>query len=460
MISMSPAGDAECDSGSTRLSPLAIAGLVCLGTVILVAYSSWARPLWIDEFVHFALGGLPPQLAMQTLYNTLGPSLSHGQTGLYMLWDYTSLRLFGTNLFAFRLPSLLSAAVLLYAAVQFFRTRGISAWWMALAMVTLAAQSTLMWHAGNARPYMMLAAAVVAALAYYETSQSLRHQWHVRLLGWGALLIGAAGHPYFAPFLVMVLGFAAWHAHFERRITFTMSSIRGFLNPPLLLASALVYVVVGAATWMRGTPSFASPSPDPLGFARQVVRAHFGMVLPSATEMAPAVLSVALAIVVSGTVLLVWLGRGRNLLPPMVLLALGLSSTIAVSAVSLVKQYEIFERQWVVGMALAALSLVWLMAEIWRTAPDRRRVWARALVLVVIVLFAANGIARTWESASSIPAWVASWPQRAAEVAPDAESMQPGDWSIDDWVDLANDNVALGGHVWPSVARYYDPYLP
>ena len=150
-------------------------GLWVLGAVILFLYSGIWRPIWFDEFLHFAMGGMTWEYALKTVdYTTI--EVNHGQTGVYMLLDWLLLQAFGASAVALRLPSLLAAALLLAAAVTFLRRRGFGYGWQYLVLLALAAHTALIWFTGEARPYMPLAAAGVAVLAYYQYDASSRRR--------------------------------------------------------------------------------------------------------------------------------------------------------------------------------------------------------------------------------------------------------------------------------------------
>jgi hypothetical protein len=91
---------------------LAAVGFPALSVLVVLVYGSFGSPIWIDEFLHFALGAFPTTGdAWRALSPTL-PTFNHGQTAAYMLLDSALLRAFGADLVALRAPSLVSGLLL------------------------------------------------------------------------------------------------------------------------------------------------------------------------------------------------------------------------------------------------------------------------------------------------------------------------------------------------------------
>ena len=148
----------EVDKNGGKLPGIAVPALLgLLSTALIVFYASIGRPLWIDEFLHFAFGGFTSTLsAWHAITNSIR-AFNFGQTGLYMLVDYWLLKLFGANLLALRLPSLLSAGLMLWAGFEFLSKRRYGPLWQVNLLVCYLGQQTLMYYTGEARPYMALA---------------------------------------------------------------------------------------------------------------------------------------------------------------------------------------------------------------------------------------------------------------------------------------------------------------
>jgi hypothetical protein len=429
--------------------------MVLMGALVLAAYSSFRKPLWIDEFLHFALGGLDVADAWAVVVNsTVG--VNHGQTGVYMMLDVLLLHLFGASSLALRLPSLVAGVGLLLAGVWFLRLRGMSSGWQMLGLVALAAQTTLMYHAGEARPYMPLAAATVGCLAYYSVPIETRAAWRFQLLGIVSFILGALMHAYFPMMLALVAPFSAWVAVRDGLIARTPRSVIRFLNPPLVLLAAGFSLGIGLLTWLRGSPRFDLDPYVSFGGPAQM----FVGLLARHLELLIGLPAAAVLLVVTVLALARDLESRRALASPAALVAVGLASSVIVTLASVSRSYWVFPRQWVAGMSLVALGLVWLFAEI-DGAARRSSSWRllvpsvlfRALVVASFILALAGQATALVRYQQQWQATEASKPDR---LAVEVERVEDNDG----WVALANVNMRTGGDVWRELARYYKDYLP
>lgn len=419
---------------------------------MLAAYASIGRPLWIDEFAHFAFGGLDPLEAMATIVGTTGPSVNQGHTGVYLFLDYWLMYVFGANLFMLRLPSLVSAALMLWAAVVFLRMKGYGTVWGALVILAFAAQGSFMYYAGEARPYMPLAASCVLTLAYYQFPMTERRTWVARTFGILGILGGAVSHPYYAVYGLLIAAFSLWDAGLLSRPRAGRKEILDFVNLRLVLPAAFLYVIVGLLTWAKGRPDnpldpwywFGGVS----GGVDAFVFAHLELLQVVHLPSAAAVLAVGV-----GLGIVTWTAGGRVVAAPLVLIGLAVGTSLLMTVASIVGAYWVFVRQWVAGMALVAVGLVWLLAAAW-THGQRHR-WIRQAVVggFVVVMLASAGTHLVdqfrrigtdmayWESLRSDP------PERPAVLG-----RVP---SNEEWVLLGNLDVAAGGSVSREVSDYY-----
>jgi hypothetical protein len=431
--------------------------LVALGALVLTAYASIGRPLWIDEFVHFALGGLPLDSATRVIYETTS-NLSHGQTGVYMLADVLLLKLGGANLFLMRLPSVLSGALLLASGVYFLRLKSLGILWQALLIAAFGAQSILMYHAGDARPYIVLVATTVAMLAYYETPSHLRRTWLPRSLGAFGILIGSVSHPYFLLFLPIVIAFAGWDLSRNHQLDLTRKSLVAFVNIRFVVPALVLYVCVGLLTWLKGSPDFrldpwSTFGNDPANVIGSLIPAHFGFLVPLATHI-PVVIAILMTALVALPLLALRTFGGQALAAPVVLTVVGLLSTAIVTAMSVIRSYWVFDRQWVVGMAFATLGSIWLLGRIWEMANSKGSIIWRLTILGLVALILANATlaltTRFISTLDDLAAWNTALPGAQHPTLEDTAT-----YDIDAWVGLANLAVQQGGPIPPEVGWFY-----
>jgi hypothetical protein len=426
--------------------------LVGLAGVVLAAYASIGRPLWIDEFVHFALGGLDPLEAMATIVGTTGPNVNQGQTGVYLFFDYWMMYVFGANLFMLRLPSLVSSALMLWAAVVFLRLKGYGPVWGALVILAFAAQGSFMYYAGEARPYMPLAAACVLTLAYFQFPMVERRTWIARTFGIVGILGGALSHPYYAVYGVLIAAFSLWDAGLLSRPRAGRKDILAFVNLRLVLPAVSLYVIVGLLTWAKGRPD------DPLdpwywfggisGGVDAFVLAHVELL--QAVQMPTAVALLAVVLTLS---VVTWTAGGQVAAAPLVLIGLAVGTSLLITVASIVGAYWVFVRQWVAGMALVAVGLVWLLAATWTHGRRNRRIRQAVVGSLVVVTIASAGV-NLVEQFTGIGVNLAYWDSLRSD--PPARPVVLGrDPSNDEWVLLGNLDVAVGGSVSREVSDYY-----
>lgn len=419
--------------------------------VVVAAYASAFRPLWIDEYAHFALGGLTPQEAVQAIVGTTGASLNQGHTGVYLLVDYWLMQMFGANLIALRMPSILSAVLLLSAAVAFLRVKGFGLPWQVLAVVAFAGQSQFMYYAGEARPYMPLAASSVACLAYYQYPLPDRRRWTVRALGILGIVLGSVSHPYFAVMGVSVALFSLWDRGYLRRAWSHRTEVVEFLNPRLLIPAVFLYTVVGVLTWAKGRPTnpldpwywFEGPE----GAGEAFLRAHLQSLLPA---WLPTGLSIAVCAVAVGVLVV---RSGSAVRPPAVLIGVGLLTSVVFTMMSVMGNYWVFMRQWIAGIALVTLGVVWLLAAAWKAsvAPEwPSRIAATALAGLIVI----SAVSELSAAVSRNIEQAAGWEILREIPAEPVPALDP-DAGNDQWVRLGNLNVATGGPVWREVSGYY-----
>ncbi len=434
---------------------LGYACLLVLAGIALGLDARLGRPIWIDEFLHFAFAGFPDTAsAWSAIAKSIG-SINFNQTGLYMIVDFWLLKLFGASAFILRLPSLLSAAFLLLGAVIFMRNRGYSSLWQVVVIVGMFAADPLMQYTGEARPYMPLAAAAVGILAFYSAPPERRGRGTM-VLGYAAALLGAAFHPYFPAYwaVALLFSYGVWVA--EDRAALSVASALRFANPWLIAAGVAIYAAVAELSWL---PRRVPLNFDPFQWIpRDYFWLHFWDLEHFAFLRDPNDLrewttrwSVPLAMLITAALGLLLPRRfGSRLRPfvaPLVLLVLAVGLSLLVSWLSIRSHYWILGRQWIGSFPLVVIAVVWFFAEAGRQLSLLTRFAGPLLALAAL-----------WCFSSSIERFL---PGRVAEMTAPAshQSDPPADQLPTDntgWVALANENIAQGGPVWPVFRSFYD----
>ena len=429
-------------------------GLWILGAFILTSYAGLWRPIWLDEFLHFAMGGMSFEYALKTIdYTTI--EVNHGQTGVYMLLDWALLQVFGASAVALRLPSLVSAALLLAAAVTFFRLRGFGYLWQYLVLLSLAAHSALMFFTGEARPYMPLAAASVAVLAYYQYAiEDRRRPWPIAL-GIFGVVGGALLHPYIVYMIAVLLPFSVWVAVRDGRISWSIAQILRFANLPLLITGGVTFLAVGQLTWMRRVLSFGY---DPL--ERMQNSWAFTLERAAVNHFANQTTHIWWILGLLGLTLFVLafykFSIGTRILPPTILILLGILTSVTVSALSALRSYWILERQWVAGVALVAVGGVWFFAEFFSTYRNNKQIGLAIPVYAFIAMTVISATLSLFNQLRTTNDLRIAYQGFNSEMRP-MEELRPQQINNDEgFIYAANVNVARGDPVWTMFVDWYD----
>lgn len=428
--------------------------ILCLALMTL--YAPFDKPIWIDEFLHFAIGGFETlKDASQVIYKTI-VEINHGQTGAYMLADFFLLKTFGASGWALRAPSILSTAWMLIAALSFLRTKGVGIAGQIGLLIAYAGQVNLMSYMGEARPYMPLAAAVVGALAYYAHSLEERRIISIRILGWLSIILGALMHPYFCLYWYVSIVFSYSLELFESERSFKFKELVAFANLPLILTGTTIALAVGSVSWLRRrtlTLDF-----DPFQWITQslwvefTTFSHFAFIPNARIYIALAVLMPVAYFI--GPVQLKKIVK--QYIGPSVLMIMGLLISVFLGYVSYTQKYWILHRQWIASEAIIPISLIWGISIIIKKmtvnyAKMDKYLW---VICLVYLMHAEIPIVepKLREQMSAIKRKM-----NENQSEHNREELQIiSERNNDEWVELAKRNIKEGGNVWPIFRKYYE----
>jgi hypothetical protein len=415
--------------------------LTLLALVILALYSSWGRPLWLDEYLHFVFGGFDSIGDAWAAVQTSTTNVNHGQTGFYLMLDFALLKTFGANLFMMRLPSLLSAALLLFSAALFLRRKHFGAIAIATAFLLLLAQPNLMYFTGEARPYMPMAASGMAALAYFSTHMNTRSTTGMRILIWGSMIWGALMMPYYLLYLPVI----ALTSFMIVRVGGEKPEFWKFINLPLHISSVILGTAISALTWLRGSPEF---SRDPWLTIRPLVDSL------TAPQLVGIIFLGALIVFTLWQGLIHSTNRAtleRQLVSATLLILVMIAVSILFAALSLAQSYWILPRQFIASQAIITVAVVWMLGSALLANPRRYKSTISAIFAVGISLGAARATISQLES-------LRDWENNGYPL-----EGNPGDGAfIGIEVGPANQNVVDGGAVRPGFTVFYNSprYVP
>jgi hypothetical protein len=433
--------------------------------IITALYSSPWRPLWLDEMMQFTLSGMHLDEALRTIWETTGPAVNFGQTGFYYFLDYLLPSWFGANLVVIRLPSVVAALVMLSTAVIFVRLNGFGRIWQGVIVLAFAGQGTVMYYSGEARHYLPMASFAVATLAYYRFPLDRRRAWLSNLIGLYAIVVGAVFHPYYPAFLLAIFTFSSWVAMRSGGLARSRVDLWQFANPRLVVSGLVLYCGIGALTWLKGTPDMDNGAVGLGGLVQNALAKHLEFLyIPQDFPLAPSsgvvdwwnyrVVGPVIVICITALPFAAWKWR-RMLVPPVVLFWLSIGTTAVLSALSYSRGYLALDRQWLGGIALGTIAVVWLMAELQRAAGHAGSVvWRVPVVAFMLVVVVGGGFALVGQ-VRQILFYRGLWSVLEADVRSGSE-VAAGARSSDDWVYLANLNVVRGGPPWRELAGYYN----
>ena len=441
---------------SSQRGAFASITVTVLGSVFLLLCSDAGRPVWMDEFLHFVLASYDSAAEAGHVVYTTTVGINHGQTGVYMMLDHWLLKWFGASAVILRLPSLASTVLLLGGAVSIMRSRGLGLLWQWLVLAALAGQQACVMHyVPEARPYIPLAGASVGVLAYYLTSENRRRGLAATLLGWTSILWGVMIHPYFAVYWLALFLFAHGVKLSEGASRTGWRSLFRHVNLPASLVGSVVFIIVGKLTWLRGGPSFPF---DPFQwikrehlFSAAVDGCHFEFL-----AYHPLRLALMAACAVTPVIFILLPVRLRQTWQPLVAPALLVCLAMGISALlawlSYRRDYWILTRQWVASAALVPIGVVWFWGVLSRTLVPRLPSLAALLVIGFVAVTTMYAVRMTHHRLAGAAA-VRAAPPAAAPLPAAAYATPPT--TPEDWVALANDNIARGGPVWPVFQHYY-----
>lgn len=399
--------------------------LTVLGLVIVGLYSSFGRPLWLDEYLHFVFGGFATWSQAWAAVQSSTTNINHGQTGFYIMLDYGFLQIFGANLFALRFPSLISGVLLLFSVALFLRRQNLGVVAIAATFLLLAAQPNLMYFVGEARPYMPMAASAMAALAYFASSIQQRNSKFMKVFIWATMVWGALMMPYYLVYLPVIAATMFLLSSQPR----TFRNLLTFINLPLQVTSVILGVGIGALTWLRGSPDFQR---DPWLIVRPLIDSftpfHLFVVLIVASLIATTFI----------------LGRTDPRAPLILFTVMG-AVALMFALLSYLQSYWILPRQFIASQAIMTVAVVWGVGLALKATPQMPK---RILTVsfAVLILFATGRA--TVQQVERLQDWENNGFPSAG---------RPGDTEfhgID--VGPANQNVSEGGPVLPELTVIYD----
>jgi hypothetical protein len=444
--------------------------LISICIIFVGLSSSFGRPIWIDEFLHFALGGFSSSSEAWGVIRESIKGINHGQTGVYMLLDYWLLKIFGANLFWLRFPSIFSAFVAFLGSIYLFNVWKMSFWWRLIGIFALFSQSTLLYYAGEARPYMPLVAATICTLLYYSIPTTERNRIVISMIGWFSVLGGILFHPYFPVYWFLICSFTYLSKTFSNE-KLSVSAFVKHCDLPLSIVGSTIFFSLGKATWLQGRPNFKAENFDPFQWVSRedlvnnfVQISHLQFFDPYAYWFLYLVFGLFLiSVLTRNTLPLRWKPYLESLIEPASLIFVSMGISILLGFISYYQTYWILPRQWVASIALCSIASVWLANRLFKFLRQIHIV----IALLWMIFFSSPILINTYKiTKTQFQEMETRLADHSKLSIPDIDSedidvSRLTECSVsvqvcnDKWVELANTNIRQGGKVWEVFSNFY-----
>jgi hypothetical protein len=439
--------------------------LVFLSVGIVILYSSYQRPLWLDEFLQFGFAGFKqeslPEMTSRILESVKG--INNGHTGFYFLVNYISLDALGASSVALRALSTLASIVVMIFAVLLIRFQRYSVTWQVLALLAVGASSFAMYYFGEAREYSVLAATVLFVVFYYSLPDNQKSRLVWKSLMWLAVVIGSANHFWFPVYLV---GYAVLFALMpdSRHSSISVRGWRERLDFKFILASTVLSVVVALAGWWGGAAGLGR---DPFEYTRPEggflivwIDTHFQF-LPIPGRSAP--IALLLSFLLLTMLLMLFLiirspslrAAGLSMFRPLSVIGLALGISLFLSFLSYLTQNWILNRYWMGSLLLAPIGTVWFLAALHTYLKPRVKWAAYGLAAASFLVIGAMAAYRLYGQVGALQSYAATAAEYREKYA--GVTIADSQRLYDELgpVEAANVNIYLGGPVWPVFSCFY-----
>jgi len=292
-----------------------------------------------------------------------------------------------------------------------------------------------MYFAGEARPYMPMAASSMAALAYFSSNAEQRKTKGMQAFIWITMVWGALMMPYYIIYLPVI----AITCYLMSTREFKLKALITFINLPVQVTSLILGIVIGSLTWLRGSPTF---SRDPW------------LIIRSLTDSVTAPQLIGLIFLGALIVFTLWQGLvhttdrarlERQLAAGTLLILVMIAMSILFAALSLSQSYWILPRQFVASQAIITVAVVWMMAGALLANPKRYKVAVAALIAIGVLAAAGRASINQVDN-------LQDWENNGYPV-----EGNPGDQGFRGMdVAAANQNVIDGGAVRPEFTVIYE----
>lgn len=419
-------------------------GLFVLATLCLLINSQLGRPIWLDEAMELALGAFETTAEAWAAFLRTAGGLNHGQTGAYYMIGHWVGRVFGANVFALRMPSMLFAAFFLYSVHYFLSQLKVRPRWHAWAFLAIVSHRWLSDYFAEARPYMALTACTMGMFAYYVTPLAERKKWQARVIVWVSAVLGCLFHPFFSVYWLLASAFGYLHLRAQKK----PAPLFSHLNLAACAVGTVLYFALGSQTWLAHKVAFFAGfdpfywlpkqwSPERYGYATHFLYLRMFKIPMTALFAAAAV----------GMFFVPRLKPFRGeLVRIFSIIVVALAVSVFLSYLSYRVNYWILERQWIASIALIVVATTWFVSVIERALPAP---WSKVWAGLALGLMTLNAGVSAYDRVQKMVEWH-QLPDQIAGVNEHSTIEE-----VKDWETLARANCAKGGPVWPEFKKLF-----
>lgn len=418
----------------------------------LYLYQVVNKPIWTDEFLHYALGAYQLDELDQVLeiVNKSTKNINHGQTGFYLILDWVLLNLFGANYWALRAPSVASLILVLVAINMLANSIKASKGDKAMLLLLYLSNYGLMQYLSEARPYFPMASATLLAFAYFFSKHLINSDFKIAALV--ATIWGSFMHPYFTLNLYII--FITYYILKNKRKIFNLKSLKeSKFDITLVLMSSTITLLLSYQTWLFRGINFDFDPFQWVGNNFRFIVTFLGGNLPIAPTN-PNFTNTFLAALFYGPIFIAAIKqRNRSRLKsPLILTTMVFLTSAVISLISFMQSYWILPRQWLASSSIVTFLIFWAILILNRKS-RLRLLNLRSITYTILIFYSIHLV---MEQVKSIEMWgketcISKNQLKEFDVKNKFELIQG-----QDWVKLANSNVTCGGKVWVEFRYYYE----
>jgi hypothetical protein len=412
--------------------------------------------IWFDEFLQFAYGSLGNLNEFISVAVNSARDINHNQTGVYSLLNFIMLQNFNVNIFSLRGPSFLAGALIVLLLYYYLkRTNQFSINLNIIYLMFMLSFYSIFQFMAEGRPYIILSATCLGIFVYLYSLHV--HQISFKKIFMASVIFGSLFHPYFFPYLVLLsfifLIFFRSQRQSKRELVFLLGNN---------IISGIICIFLYVNVWGDNLVDFSDFDPFlytggflyyvPMLFAGNFSPITIGQLTSGSVAFLISSLSVFFYVAfLTLLVILVFKNKFNSIIRLNIYLILvTFLFSIFLSIISLYFNYWVLTRQWIGSLIIIVFCLVNIMIELFK---DRNSLILKKMtVLCIVFLFVFQNMYYIHMNLSNYN--IKSQIDKSLILK---DHLSPT--NIDDFIELSNVNLSLGGSIYPQFRNFYLPYI-